>query len=279
MDLLLRDQAPLTPEQWLSLDNTVVQTAREALVCRRFIPIFGPLGPGTQAVPDDRLAGGDGGAVDLMGNAESASVRLSVRRYLPVPLIYKDFVLPWRDLEAASQSHAPLDTGGAAAAAAACAHAEDDLIVNGNLLLGLAGLRTVDGAQHRPLGDWSDPEQAFNAVVSATEALFGAGFYGAATVLASPVLFARLNRMFGNSGLLTVDQVQKLVRGGVFQSPVVPENTALVLAAEGATLDLALAQDMVVAYQGPEHLNHLFRVLEMLVLRIKQPRAIVVLEG
>ncbi|HEY7294584.1 MAG TPA: family 1 encapsulin nanocompartment shell protein [Dehalococcoidia bacterium] len=279
MDLLLRDQAPLTPEQWLALDNSVVQTARQALVGRRFIPIFGPLGAGTQAVPDDRLSGGDGGAVDLMGRAETAGVRLSVRRYLPVPLIYKDFTLPWRDLEASAQTAAPLDTGGAAAAASACAHAEDDLIVNGNLLLGLPGLRTVDGAQHRPLGDWSDPEQAFNMVVSATEALFAAGFYGAATVLTSPLLFARLNRMFGNSGLLTVEQVQKLVRGGVYQSPVVPENTALVLIAEASTMDLALAQDMVVAYEGPENLNHLFRVLEMLVLRIKQARAIVVLEG
>ncbi|HLZ71528.1 MAG TPA: family 1 encapsulin nanocompartment shell protein [Dehalococcoidia bacterium] len=279
MDLLLRDQAPLTPEQWLALDETVVQTARRALVCRRFIPIFGPLGPGTQAVPDDRLSGGAGGAVDLMGNAESASVRLSVRRYLPVPLIYKDFRLPWRDLEAAAQTGAPLDMGGADAAAAACAHAEDDLIVNGNLLLGLPGLRAVDGAQQRPLGDWNDPEQALNAVVAATEALFSAGFYGAATVLTSPLLFSRLNRMYGNSGLLTVEQVQKLVRGGVYQSPVVPEQTALVLSAESATMDLALAQDMIVAYQGPENLNHLFRVLEMLVLRIKQPRAIVVLAG
>lgn len=279
MNLLLRDQAPLRPEQWQALDQTVVRTAREALVGRRLIPIFGPLGAGVQAVPDDRLSGADSGAVDLLGNSDAASVRLSVRRYLPIPLIYKDFVVPWRDLEFAAQGGAPLDTAGAAAAAAACAHAEDDLIVNGNVLLGLPGLRTVDGAQHLALGDWRDPEQAFGRTVEAMEALFGAGFYGAATVLTSPLLFARLNRMFGNSGLLTLEQVQKIVRGGVFQSSVVPENTALVIAADAATVDLALAQDMTIGYQGPENLNHVFRVLEALVLRIKQPRAIVVLEG
>jgi len=279
MNFLMRDQSPLLPEQWQALDSTVIQTARESLVCRRFIPVFGPLGAGVQAVPDDRFSGVDAGAVDLLGNAESATVQLSVRRYLPIPIIYKDFVLPWRDLELTRQFGSTLDTSGAAAAAAACAHAEDALFVNGNAALGLPGLCTVEGVQRLPLGNWNSPGEAFNAVVQATEALIKQGFYGATTVLTSPPLYAQLNRMFDNSGLLTVEQVEKLVRGGVYQSAVVPEGTALVIAGGPEILDLAIALDMVTAYDGPEKLNHIFRVIETVVLRIKQPAAIVVMSA
>ena len=39
-----------------------------------------------------------------------------------------------------------------------------------------------------------------------------------------------------------------------------------------------MAQDLTVAYLAAENLNHLFRVLETVVLRIKRPQAIVTLE-
>jgi uncharacterized linocin/CFP29 family protein len=43
-------------------------------------------------------------------------------------------------------------------------------------------------------------------------------------------------------------------------------------------LDLVVAQDLVTAYLGPENMDHHFRVLESLVLRIKRPGAICALE-
>jgi len=107
--------------------------------------------------------------VDLLGESDAASIQLSVRRYLPIPLIYKDFVLPWRDLETSSQFGSPLDTSGAAAAAAACAHTEDDLIFNGSLALDLPGLLTVGGSQRLALGNWNVCGTAFGAIVQATE--------------------------------------------------------------------------------------------------------------
>jgi uncharacterized linocin/CFP29 family protein len=279
MDFLLRDQAPLSAQQWQALDATVTETARRELVGRRFIPVYGPLGAGVQAVPDDRFAGADEGAVDLLGNAENASVRLSVRRYLPIPIIYKDFVIPWRDLEQAQQSGTPLDTAAAAAAASGLARAEDNLIVNGNEALGLPGLRTVEGNQRLELGDWTEAGDAFNAAVRAMEALVRAGFYTSYTLLTGPVLYSYLNRMFDTSGVLIIEQVEKLLRGGVYQSPVVPDGVALVVANGAENVDLAIAMDVHVAYLTADNLNHLLRVLETAVLRIKRPASIAVLEG
>lgn len=279
MDFLMRSQAPLRLDQWQALDETVIRVARQSLVGRRFIPIYGPLGAGVQAVPDDRFRGSEDGAVDLLGDADSAGIQLSVRRYLPIPLIYKDFILPWRDLATSTQFGSPLDTSGAAAAAAASAHTEDDLIFNGNLALNLPGLLTVDGAQRLPLGDWNVAGEAFAAVVRATETLVNNHFFGPFTVVTSPVLYAQLNRMFENSGTLTLEQIEKLVRGGVYQSSALAEGTAVVLAAAAENLDLALALDFSAGYEGPENLNHLFRVIEAVVLRIKRPQSIVILEA
>ena len=46
---------------------------------------------------------------------------------------------------------------------------------------------------------------------------------------------------------------------------------------DSQNFDLAIAQDLITAYMGNEGLDHLFRVMESLVLRIKRPGAICVL--
>src|SRR5580765_1130857 len=122
-DYLQRDQAPFDGGQWAALDATVVRTAQSMLVGRRFISVVGPFGPGVEAMPLDVLRGSPGGHVDLLGSA-SNGIGTEHRRFLPMPLLYEDFWVHWRDLEASRQLSAPLDLGAAAAAAAATAVAE-----------------------------------------------------------------------------------------------------------------------------------------------------------
>jgi uncharacterized linocin/CFP29 family protein len=43
--------------------------------------------------------------------------------------------------------------------------------------------------------------------------------------------------------------------------------------------DLAVSQDFKTAYLGAQNMNHPFRVLESVVLRIKRPGSICVIEG
>src|SRR5919198_3588825 len=164
-DFLQRDQAPLRGDQWTALDQAVVQTARAILVGRRFISLVGPFGPGVEALPSDSLAGTTAGQIDLLGYAEGEAVGIEQRRYLPLPLIYKDFWMHWRELEANRQLGLPLDTGKAAAAAAACAQAEDHLVFDGDTTLGLPGLRNVDGRQTSPMRDWEQAGEGFARLV------------------------------------------------------------------------------------------------------------------
>ena len=47
-DYLGRAASPLSEELWKRLDEAVVETAKEILTARKFLPLYGPLGPGVQ---------------------------------------------------------------------------------------------------------------------------------------------------------------------------------------------------------------------------------------
>jgi uncharacterized linocin/CFP29 family protein len=278
-DYLQRDQAPLELGEWASIDQTVVRTAQSVLVGRRFITLVGPFGAGIEALPNDTLGGGGRGQVDLLGNAEGEALTIENRRFLPLPLIYKDFWIHWRDLESSRQMGVPLDVGKAAAAAAATAQAEDRLVFDGDAQLGLPGLRTVEGRQTLPMGNWDSMGRAFADVVEGVRLLTVAGFTGPYALAVSPRLYADLNRIFDASGVLELEQVEKLARRGVYPTAVLPEPGALLVDSGGQNLDLAVAVDMSTAYVESSNLNHRFRVLESLVLRIRRPGAICTFEG
>jgi len=50
MDLRMRDDAPLSTQEWHAIDDVAVQVARGSLIGRRFVRLYGPLGAGVQAV-------------------------------------------------------------------------------------------------------------------------------------------------------------------------------------------------------------------------------------
>jgi uncharacterized linocin/CFP29 family protein len=279
VDYLLRDQAPLTAEQWEQIDAVVEETGRRSLVGRRIVPLLGPLGAGVQVVPDDVFRDADRGGVDMLGEDEAVGiVRGAERRYLPIPLLYKDFRLHWRDLETNRQFPMPMDTGPAAAAASVVARTEDDLIFNGTGRLGQLGLVIGGGGGVVALSDWNALGSAFRDIVAATQYLTDAGFYGPYATVTSPRLYAAMNRVYENTGVLEIEQVQKLTSAGVYRSAAIPDGGAVVVATGSSNMDLVVAQDLTAAYVSTENLNHIFRVLEAVILRIKRPEAIVTLE-
>jgi uncharacterized linocin/CFP29 family protein len=278
VDFLLRDQAPLTPEQWEQIDAAVEDVGRRSLVGRRIVPVLGPLGAGAQVVPDDIFRDADRGGLDLLGEDDVGIVRGTERRYLPIPLLYKDFRLHWRDLDANYQGCMPFDPSPATAAATVVARTEDQLIFNGDDRLGYQGLLNVAGRGVITMSDWSGLGNAFRDVVTATQYLTDAGFYGPYAVIASPRLYAAMNRVYENTGVLEIEQVQKLASAGVYRSAAIPDGRAVIVAVGASNMDLVVGQDLVAAYVESENLNHHFRVVESVVLRIKRPQAVVNLE-
>lgn len=277
-EFLGHHENPLHPEEWSRITETVIQVARRALVGRRFIDIYGPLGAGVQTVPYDEFTGVEPGAVDIVGEQQTAAVFTDVRRFKTIPIIYKDFLLHWRDIEAARSNKMPLDVSAAAGAAAFCAQMEDNLIFWGDKKLGYEGLMNAAGRATVTLKDWGTPGNAYANVVEATEKLLANGHYGPYAVVTSPRLYALLHRVFEKTGVLEIETIQKLASEGVYRSMLLKEDQAVVVSVGRENMDLAVAMDMNVAYLGAERMNHPFRVLECLLLRIKHPDSICTLE-
>jgi uncharacterized linocin/CFP29 family protein len=271
---LLRSQAPLSAEEWQALDQAVVQVARRTLVARRFLTLFGPLGAGIQHVVVDRFVATEAARIALVGSEEENVLAPESRRILPLPLLYRDFRLGWRDLESSRRLGIPLDTSAAAIAAADVAALEDRTILNGNDERQQVGFLNYADRLRVPLGNWDQPGGGFAAVLSAVNELVNHNVREPYTVVVPPQLFVRLNRVFDNTGVLEIDQVRRLVGGEVYMSPTLPPNMAVVVAPGPENMDLVVAQDMVTAFLETTGMEHHFRVLESVALRIKRPGAV-----
>jgi uncharacterized linocin/CFP29 family protein len=64
----------------------------------------------------------------------------------------------------------------------------------------------------------------------------------------------------------------------VYPTAVLPEPTALLVDSGAQNMDLAVGLDLSTAYIESSNLNHRFRVLESLVLRIRRPGAVCTFE-
>src|SRR4051812_30929778 len=278
-DFLGHAENPLREEEWARLNETVVQVARRALTGRRILDIYGPLGAGVQTVPHDEYSGVSAGAVDIVGEQETASVFTDIRKFKTIPIIYKDFLLHWRDIEAARTHNMPLDVSAAAGAAALCAQQEDELIFYGDPKLGHEGLMNATGRLTVGMANWSEPGAGYLSIVEATRKLNEHGHYGPYAIVLSPRLWSMLHRIYEKTGVLEIETIRPLAVDGVYQSNRLRGDSGVVVSTGRENLDLAVAMDMSTAYLGAERMNHPFRVLECLILRIKHPDAICTLEA
>jgi uncharacterized linocin/CFP29 family protein len=284
LDFLSHNEAPISDKQWDEIDQTVVSIARRQLIGRRFISIYGPLGAGQQFVTLDRFEGNLDSYMDVLGeDANNAPVSSTQRMNVQIPLIYKDFILYWRDIESSRKFDTPLDLSPAAVAASVVARAEDEMIFNGyndsHTGQHIPGLLTIDGKLTLPKGQWDEEGGIFMDVIRATEALTAAGFYAPYALVAPPKLYSTMHRYVRNSGSMEIDHIRQIVTNGVLFSSVIPDNQLLVASTGMQNFDLAIAQDFKTGYLGAQNLNHPFRVFETAVLRIKRPGSLCILQG
>lgn len=274
----MHHENPFTPDEWARLNQAVVEAARRVLVGRRVVDIHGPVGPGLEAIVHDTITGMGMGQIGLLGEETAARVH-SVRREPGfIPLIYKDFVLHWRDIESTRLAGVPMDVSIAAGAAALCAAREDQLVFYGEPALGYEGLLTTTGRLTVERGDWTASGRAFADVAAATERLIEKGFYGPYAMVVSPKLYALMHRVHRGTNVLEIEHIRKLITDGVYQSPALRGDTGVVISASRANVDLVLGLDLSAAFLGAENMNYPFRVFEAVYLRVKRPRSICTLE-
>ncbi len=270
MSYLSREGSPIALELWKQIDSAAVSTASGILAGRRFLHIFGPLGIGVESIQIDE-------AETLGEVSEDGLITTKGRKYVEIPTIFSDFTLSARDLENSKKSGYPADLSAAVSAAQQLALKEDRLIFFGSPENGYDGLFTAPGTAKLERKDWTKGENPFSDVAAAIELLTSKGIYGTYTLAVSPDLYLQMQRLQPGTGLLEIDRVSKLLDGHIVKSPVLGSGKAILVCAEPGNMDLVIGQDMAAAYLEQKDLNHSFRILESLVLRIKRSSSIVVL--
>lgn len=269
-DYLGRDGAPFSADLWQQIDSAVVESAKETLVARRFMPLHGPLGPGVGMVSVDKLVHEE--------TEEDGFAVMQGRNLIQLPQLHEDFWLYWRDLEAADSAGMPASVSAARVAAQALALREDRMAFYGVKSLGIEGLLTAKGAGTMKRGDWSQGEGAYSDVAKAMAMLLGKGRIGRMRLVVSPDMYVLLERLQPGTGVLESQRIEKLLDGKIYMSISLEPGTAMLLSAQPQYMDLVVGQDIRTAYTEAVDLNHHLRVLETAVPRIKAADAIVILK-
>ena len=140
----------------------------------------------------------------------------------------------------------------------------------------MQGLATAEGAFKVKKSDWSKDENAFSDVVKGLQHFADKNLRGRYALAVSPDLYAQLQRLQVSTGLLESERIKTLVGGGLYMTPALGLNKAVLVCAEPQNMDLVIGQDLITGYMGSAKLNHEFRVFETALLRIKCKDAVVV---
>lgn len=255
-DYLLRNAAPFSAELWASIDDMVVEVLKSTLVGRRFVDMVGPLGWGVEMAPLTGFEHVDGASV-----AKDAV-------YIPLKEISAEVVIKAKQIAIAAATPFALDLGAVAMAAVSLAKEEDKLVVLG--LLDAGKKNTV------ALGDWDVFMNPFKAVAAAAARLRATGFDAPYTLVLSPAKYAQLASSM-QQGRKEIEMVEKVLGGGIFQCPSMPDDKVMVVSPKRWNFDMVVGQDAITAYVGNMGLDHRLRIFETLALRVKLPGAICVL--
>lgn len=274
----MANESPLAPEQTEFLMQEIIREAKRTLVGRRLLGVHGPLGAGLETVTVEQYGPDEDAEIELLGRTDPKPIGGASEKVLRVPVLYKDFVLHWRDVSFAKKLGAPLDASRAIRAAHAVADREDTLIFNGEPKLGLEGLLNAAERNTIQKSDWTKYGNFYRDVVRATEKLLADNHHRPFALAVSANDYARLVQQLEGQFAPEVDSILRLCDDGVYNSPTLPAGKAVLLSTGDQNFDVAVTEDLSMTFLGERDQDYPFRVYECLVLRIKRPKAICTIE-
>ncbi|MCA9801522.1 MAG: bacteriocin family protein [Cyanobacteria bacterium HKST-UBA02] len=273
-------ELPITEQQAQSMLEDAVQEVRRTVVARKLMALYGPLGAGTESVSLERHSQDSPAEIDLEGKPDPEPIGAHEKeQYVRVPIIYKDFILHWRDVKYSQDTGSPLDNTHAVRAAHQVGDKEDNLLFNGSEDLKIFGLLNCPGIQTIEGGDWTKPGDSVADVYTAVRSLLAKDHHFPYVLVMSLDMYEALLKPVRESPVLELEQISKLCVDGVYWSAQIPSGTAALLSTGSQNFDIAVAEDLRIAYLGPSDMNYRFRVYESLVLRVKRPTAICMIKS
>lgn len=279
-------QVHWTDEQWARVRQAVQDEAHRARVAATFLPLVGPLPGDTDFVRADVVHyGKPGDAHSRLHIDDTRTVLLST---LQVKVFLRGAQAADPDLTSALQLFRR--------AANVLARLEDAIVFNGQagarqgprngnaglppvweVLGGQAtdGLLATDPAQWTPVAAQGDA--MVTAVSAAIGALEGKGHFGPFALVLGQDLFTAVQTPNAGSLVLPQDRILPFLGGGaLLRSSTLPAGNGVLVALGAAPVELVVATDVTMGFiQMTMDPLYAFRVYEKMVLRIKEPDAIV----
>jgi len=154
---------------------------------------------------------------------------------------------------------------------------EDQLVLFGSEKDGAKGLLTCVNAQRIEMGDWNSPNAGLADAATALGMLASSEVPRPYALLLSPGDYAKLLKYTEHTGVSELKRIGELF-DKVTMLPWLPEGKAVALSLSSSTIDLVVGADTEVDEIGPRDGEIEYRAWEALLLRIKLPAGIIVLE-
>ena len=283
----------LTDDQWNRIRQIVHDEALRARVAASFLPLYGPLPGDATTVPADLLLQPGPGVQGTLAVNDFVALRLAT---VSVNVFIGNHMLADPELAAASIMFRR--------AANIVARVEDAIIFRGRNTAAnppipgtetLPQVFTVSGSDtypglvglapaYSPLPDPPAPPAepppvgpgVFKAVVGAINKLEKAAYYKPFACVLADDLFEEIYTPMAGSMVLPADSIPPILNGPLLRSSTLEPGTGLVVSLQGNPVEIVVANDISVRYlQAKDDGEHVFRVSERFVLRVKDNTAIV----
>ncbi|MDG5814910.1 family 1 encapsulin nanocompartment shell protein [Chitinispirillales bacterium ANBcel5] len=267
-EFLNRDDAPFEESVWDLIDSTVKSVATQQLSARKLLHIEGPYGLGVKSISmhDQHIE----------GNGESGPQLISAQS-IPLVLISSSFSLDGRDLDLYTKSKIVFDMKDLVSSVLTCAKMEDKLLYYGSEPMKTHGLTNSPGTKKTKLREWSGVGDATESVIEAINELDKAGFHGPYSLALEPTLYNSLFRRYPQEEVLEFEHLKSLVGGSIIKASAL--NSGGVLVASGEQFaTIALGQDLMAGFEGPEGMEYVFFVSESIALRVNVPESVCVMQ-
>ena len=289
-------QVPWSDEQWARANQVIQEEARRARVAGSFLPLFGPLPADTDFVPRDVISYiEEDGRSDRMAIDDRTTIPLPTQQ---VKVYLRGAQMADPDMASALQLFRR--------AANVLARLEDLIVFRGQpgaddkslskafAGSGLPAIWEITGAQKsrgllaqdehggavEPVRQAAAAELGENLVGDISRAigrLESAGHFGPFAVVLDQSFFTAVQTPNKSSLVLPQDRIVPFLAGGpLLRTSALPERSGVVIALGGAPVELVVATDVTLGFlQVTTEPMYVFRVYEKVVLRIKEPDAIV----
>lgn len=198
-----KDVGILTEEEILYVETKVLETFRFQLQARKIFPV--------RQIPDAKFTrfydeqDPSEAVIDMDGKAQSDDFPEKTAHDIKLPVIHKEFLLNWRDIEISRRQGPSILDDSIRTATRMVAETEDRLLISGECsawsALGIEGLFGATGRMAQAtLGAW--PANAVHDTNDARAHLQGHGFIGIEPVLIGPpALIKCLDGLIANTGM------------------------------------------------------------------------------